>query len=389
MRLALALFAVLLAGFVVACGGGETKRAPSDPVQDVPTENGIRRAVETAAAPKPTDFPPSRGRTLEDLASQMAAGPSLALASSVFTTGAPTRMAFGMIAKDGTPVYGPTAVYVAPTPERPGRGTVRRARRRAADRRALPLQAGRADLRIRSSPSTAPTWSSPGTAPTPCSPATRKPDGGFTGATGNVDGLQRERRPDPRGRREGADRAHGHAGDGQGRRVARSTRACRRATCTPSTSPRWWARSRSRCCSPRPQLCASRVCGPVTDIELQMESKYRDRMTFIHQEVYVDNDTAKGLREPLRRFNLPSEPWLFVVDRRGHDHRPARGLDRRPRVRGRGQVRAVRRAFAAFAAALAAGAFCSRRPPRRTGSRNAGSCRSRSGCSPGPRPRCS
>ena len=66
-----------------------------------------------------------------------------------------------------------------------------------------------------------------------------------------------------------------------------------------------------------PQLCQSRVCGPVTDIELQMKSKYGDKMDFIHQEVYVDNDVSKGLREPLRQFNLPSEPWLFIVDKSG------------------------------------------------------------------------
>jgi hypothetical protein len=66
-----------------------------------------------------------------------------------------------------------------------------------------------------------------------------------------------------------------------------------------------------------PQLCQSRVCGPVTDIALQMQAKYGDEMEFIHQEVYVDNDPEKGLREPLRRFNLPTEPWLFVVDRSG------------------------------------------------------------------------
>ncbi len=66
-----------------------------------------------------------------------------------------------------------------------------------------------------------------------------------------------------------------------------------------------------------PQLCASRVCGPVTDIALQMQAKYGDQMTFIHQEVYVDNDVNKGLREPLKQFNLPSEPWLFVVDKNG------------------------------------------------------------------------
>ena len=62
-----------------------------------------------------------------------------------------------------------------------------------------------------------------------------------------------------------------------------------------------------------PQLCQSRVCGPVTDIALQMKAKYGDKMTFIHQEVYKDNDPNKGLREPLKQFNLKSEPWLFVV----------------------------------------------------------------------------
>jgi hypothetical protein len=66
-----------------------------------------------------------------------------------------------------------------------------------------------------------------------------------------------------------------------------------------------------------PQLCQSRVCGPVTDIALQMEAKYGDKMDFIHQEVYVDNNVSKGLRPPLQQFGLRSEPWLFVVDKSG------------------------------------------------------------------------
>jgi hypothetical protein len=66
-----------------------------------------------------------------------------------------------------------------------------------------------------------------------------------------------------------------------------------------------------------PQLCQSRVCGPVVDVAAQLKAKYGDRMEFIHQEVYVDNEIDKGLRPPLRRFNLPSEPWLFVVGEDG------------------------------------------------------------------------
>jgi hypothetical protein len=66
-----------------------------------------------------------------------------------------------------------------------------------------------------------------------------------------------------------------------------------------------------------PQLCQSRVCGPVVDVALQQRARYGDRVEFIHQEVYADNDPAKGLRKPLQQFNLPTEPWLFVVGEDG------------------------------------------------------------------------
>jgi hypothetical protein len=66
-----------------------------------------------------------------------------------------------------------------------------------------------------------------------------------------------------------------------------------------------------------PQLCQSRVCGPITDIEAQMKAKYGDRMVFIHQEVYAGNDPKKGLRPPLVAFHLRTEPWLFVFGRDG------------------------------------------------------------------------
>ena len=40
-------------------------------------------------------------------------------------------------------------------------------------------------------------------------------------------------------------------------------------------------------------------------------------MTFIHNEVYVDNNAAKGLRPQLLAFRLQTEPWLFTFDREG------------------------------------------------------------------------
>src|SRR5687767_8813578 len=99
-----ALLSLVLAVLVTACGGGDD--APRDPVQNVPSENGIRESVQAAATPTATEFPPAEGRTLDELSKQVAPGPSLALASSVFTSPGDNRMAFGVIAEDGTPVYG-------------------------------------------------------------------------------------------------------------------------------------------------------------------------------------------------------------------------------------------------------------------------------------------
>jgi hypothetical protein len=66
-----------------------------------------------------------------------------------------------------------------------------------------------------------------------------------------------------------------------------------------------------------PQFCQSRVCGPVVDIASQVQRDYGDKADFIHMEIYNDNDPSKGVRPQVRAFGLPSEPWLFVIDRKG------------------------------------------------------------------------
>jgi hypothetical protein len=66
-----------------------------------------------------------------------------------------------------------------------------------------------------------------------------------------------------------------------------------------------------------PQLCQSRVCGPVVDVAEQVKREFGDRVAFIHQEVYVDNELNKGVRPQMRAYRLPSEPWLYVIDRDG------------------------------------------------------------------------
>jgi len=66
-----------------------------------------------------------------------------------------------------------------------------------------------------------------------------------------------------------------------------------------------------------PQFCQSRVCGPVVDVAAQVQEKYGDKVEFIHMEIYNDNDPSKGVRPQVRAFNLPNEPWAFVIGRDG------------------------------------------------------------------------
>lgn len=66
-----------------------------------------------------------------------------------------------------------------------------------------------------------------------------------------------------------------------------------------------------------PQFCQSRVCGPVVDVAEQAQQEYGDKAAFIHMEIYNQNDPGDGVRPQVRAFHLPSEPYLFTIDRHG------------------------------------------------------------------------
>src|SRR5665809_132898 len=66
-----------------------------------------------------------------------------------------------------------------------------------------------------------------------------------------------------------------------------------------------------------PALCQSRVCGPTADVAEQVKSEYGDDAAFIHMEIYNENSIDKGLRPQVRAYNLPTEPWVFVIDENG------------------------------------------------------------------------
>jgi hypothetical protein len=66
-----------------------------------------------------------------------------------------------------------------------------------------------------------------------------------------------------------------------------------------------------------PKFCQSRVCGPVVDVAQQAQHQFEGKASFIHMEIYNENDPSKGVRPQVRRFHLPTEPWLFAINREG------------------------------------------------------------------------
>jgi hypothetical protein len=67
-----------------------------------------------------------------------------------------------------------------------------------------------------------------------------------------------------------------------------------------------------------PAYCQSRVCGPVTEVVQKVAKRYSaSGIRFIHIEIYTDNDPNMGFNRWVREWDLPTEPWVFLVDGSG------------------------------------------------------------------------
>ena len=302
MSAALCLVVILLAG----CGGDDTSEKRRSDGRGVTFET----AIKDAQAVKASDFPKPRGRTLQQIAKTLPAV-NVGLATSVYTPGR-NRLAFGVIDEAQRLVYGKTAVYLARRPNGRARGPFpapadalvveppfrSQTAAKESDQIAaiyesqvdLPsagrwhvLTMSRAQGRLygagtvievkRSTP-----------IPAKGDPAPKTDTDTRAAAGGDIKAIDTRVPPDDMHERSFKDV------------VGRKPVALLFAT---------------------PALCESRVCGPVVDIAAQLKRSYGDRVEFIHQEVYVDNEIDKGLRPPLRAFKLRTEPWLFTIDRHG------------------------------------------------------------------------
>lgn len=303
------MLAALLAAAMVGCGGnGESS---DDPVNRVSEEGGLQERVRAASEPDASAFPTADGKTLTQLAEEVRGGGSteVGLATSVFTVGR-DRLAFGMIDDQGQFVYGPTAVYVAPTPDEPASGpfpapadvlvTEGRYRSRQAAEESDPFAAVyQAEVEFdRKGPWAVLVVTQTGdtfvAAPARVDVNTKK-----------ADPIPDVGEPAPKVKTDTLASVGGNE-DVLDTRVPPSDMHERSFDEVVGSKPVALLFS-------TPQLCQSRVCGPVTDIAVQMKARYGDQVEFIHQEVYVDNDPKAGLREPLQKFRLRTEPWLFVV----------------------------------------------------------------------------
>lgn len=307
----LVVAAVTLA-LISGCGGQDADR---DPTPRGPASSELRRQLDAATRVNVGDFAPAAGRTLRQVADDVTmTGPELALATQTVTPGPAQRLAFGLIDPKAGFLYAPTVVYIA-------RGENARA--------SGPFRAP-ADLLVTDSPfrsQTAATEEDPFAAiyealvriPRPgryLVLAVSKFKGQDLAATGVVTVRSESADPIPDVGEAAPRVATDTVSDAGGDIKSIDTRLPPDDMHDVSFKDVVGSRPVALVFA-TPQLCQSRVCGPVVDIAAQLKETYGGRMTFIHQEVYVDNDPNKGLRQPLRAFRLPTEPWLFIVDRAG------------------------------------------------------------------------
>lgn len=67
-----------------------------------------------------------------------------------------------------------------------------------------------------------------------------------------------------------------------------------------------------------PAYCESRTCGPTVDVVEAARRRYERRgIRFIHVEIYENNVPGNGLNRWVKEWRLPTEPWVYVVDRTG------------------------------------------------------------------------
>lgn len=309
---------ILAAVLLAACGSSSP--SSSTPISSATSASSASSTSSGAAAPAPAlqaaerpsthAFPAARGRSLRRLSQLAGASVALGAATGTFTPGT-RRFAFALTDKAGSFLYAPTALYIARTPGAPAQGPF-----------LAPADPMSVTPRYRSRENTGPggikaiyaTRLPLPRAGTYALLALTQTSRGLVGAPGEVAVAASSPIPDV-GQRPPAI-ATDTLASVNGNTALLTTRHPPEHMAAVSLKQVLGKRPVALLFS-TPQLCTSRVCGPVTDVTVAEQPAFADRIAFIHQEVYVDNDPTKGLRPQLQAFHLRTEPWLFAINRHG------------------------------------------------------------------------
>jgi hypothetical protein len=314
VRRPLLILVAIAAVAVVSAGCGGSQDGGAKPPPGV-SKKDFAKLLADASTSTAADFPAVNGKSLQDMASTVKAGPQAGFATSVLTPGT-DRLAFGMIDTANNFVYGKSAVYIAKSPSDTALGPYPAPADSLLTKPAFRSQNAAVDT----SPIAqiyAASVPFPKTGTWNVLAVTKQDDGAMVGAPAQVKVIAKSKDPIP---------DVGQAPP----RVSTDTVASAAGNLAAIDTRRPFARELHEVnfkdvlgkkpvalLFATPQLCQSRVCGPVVDIALQMKQRYGGRMAFIHEEVYRDNQVSEGLRPQLQAFHLQTEPWLFTINKDG------------------------------------------------------------------------
>jgi hypothetical protein len=311
-RLAIAAAALALA----ACGGSTKTSSSSAGTTSAGTQTTASSPAaavdELAAAERPSasQFPSASGKSLQQLAKLAGSSAQLGAANGTFAPGF-RRLAFALTSSSQQFIYAPTAVYIAASPTAPVRGPFLA----PAD----PMTVADQD---RSKQNSAPGglqaiyWTN---LPAPQARtydvlSLTRTSKGLVGATGEIAVAKHWPIPDvgerpPAIATDTPASVHGNVG-------LLTTRVPPESMHSVSFNQVLGKKPILLLFS-TPELCHSRICGPVTDVAVQLQHQFGNRIVFIHQEVYANNNPTRGLRPQLTAFHLQTEPWVFAINRQG------------------------------------------------------------------------
>ncbi len=310
--------AVVLA--LAGCGSS-TKHAASPPTssttQSTATTTSATPVLPPAVAelpaaehPRPSEFPPARGRTLTQLGALVKSSAQLGAATGTFTPGT-RRLAFGLTASSGAFIYAPTAIYIAGSPNTPASGPFLAPADPMSVSPQYRSQQNSGPGGIQAIYGTRVPVAHKGTYTVLALTRTRS---GLIGSPGEIAVAASSLIPDV-GQRPPAIATDTPASV-HGNVALLTTRIPPDDMHGVSFNQALGKRPIALLFS-TPQFCISKVCGPVTDILVSLEHQFANRITFIHEEVYVSNQPTRGLRPQLKAFHLETEPWLFTINRQG------------------------------------------------------------------------